>query len=305
MERDNFEGRLKRVDWSKYETAYGAASGTNDWGSVGEQLLNLASQDDEKAMKAAHHLWCGLCHQHAFISSAALPALPFILEVLDNANETIALEILDILLGFAACSVYPIPVPDDFNDFDNDWGDRRKLLRDHFSSFKHLLDASVEEISGVAGMSEESAVRIFECLHPKEPDIWIRELRNALQQELSRFSSLTSHANEEISYFAEKIVDRLTIGQTVPDVEIEIHLKYHGNKAEHDKAEEFVFEMLAKVDGTFNGYLGSASLSPGQFTSFSIRAPKSVAHQLIESLTGAGLPAGSYAKLEDDIDVPL
>jgi hypothetical protein len=305
MERDNFEERLKRVDWSKYETAYGSASGTNEWGSVGEQLLNLASQDDEKAMKATHHLWCGLCHQHAFVSSAALPALPFILEVLDSANESLALEILDILLGFAACSVYPIPVPEDFNDFDNDWGDSRKLLRDHFGSFNHLRDASVEDISGVAGMSKKSAVRIFECLHPKEPDLWILALRNALQQELPRFSSLSSHPNEEISYFAEKIVDRLTIGQTVSDVEIEIHLKYHGNKAEHDKAEEFVFEMLAKVDGTFNGYLRSASLSPGQFTSFSIRAPKTVAHQLIGLLTGAGLPAGSYVKRDDDTDAPL
>ncbi len=63
-------------------------------------LLDLASSDHDAAMKATHALWCGLCHQHAYISSAALPAYPFILEVLDSANDDLAVEILDILLGF-------------------------------------------------------------------------------------------------------------------------------------------------------------------------------------------------------------
>jgi hypothetical protein len=55
-------------------------------------------------MRASHDLWCGLCNQHAYVSSAALPALPFILEILDRAEEALTVEILDILLGFATCT---------------------------------------------------------------------------------------------------------------------------------------------------------------------------------------------------------
>jgi hypothetical protein len=38
------------------------------------------------------------------VSSAALPALPFLLEALDDASDELAVEILDILRGFATCS---------------------------------------------------------------------------------------------------------------------------------------------------------------------------------------------------------
>ena len=91
----NYTERVKAIDWASYHTAYGQAD------KVPEQLLNLASPDKEKAMNATHDLWCGLCHQHVQIGTAALPAIPFILEVLDVASEELSVEILDILLGFA------------------------------------------------------------------------------------------------------------------------------------------------------------------------------------------------------------
>jgi hypothetical protein len=94
----DYADRIGAIDWTTYHTAYGRADG------VASQLLDLASSDHDAAMKATHALWCGLCHQHADISSAALPAYPFILEVLDSANDDLAVEILDILLGFAYCS---------------------------------------------------------------------------------------------------------------------------------------------------------------------------------------------------------
>ena len=55
-------------------------------------------------MDASHQLWCALCHQHAYVSSAALPALPFLLEILDDAPEQLKVEILDVLTGIAECS---------------------------------------------------------------------------------------------------------------------------------------------------------------------------------------------------------
>lgn len=107
--------RLDAIDWSKYETAYGNAAGPHAfetakgkiverWGSIADQLERLASRDRSTAMDASHHLWCSLCHQHAYVSSAALPALPFLLEVLDEATDQLKVEILEILTGFAECS---------------------------------------------------------------------------------------------------------------------------------------------------------------------------------------------------------
>jgi hypothetical protein len=89
--------RLDSIEWARYDTAYGPAD------KVPGQLLRLAGGGPE-AMRASHDLWCGLCHQHAYVSSAALPAPPFIAEALDRADEALTVEILDILLGFATCT---------------------------------------------------------------------------------------------------------------------------------------------------------------------------------------------------------
>lgn len=92
------------VDWAGYQTAYGGAE------RVGSQLLALNSANHQAAMDASHDLWCGLCHQHASVSSAAMPAYPFLVEFLADACDTLKVEILDILLGFAICSMPDVPV---------------------------------------------------------------------------------------------------------------------------------------------------------------------------------------------------
>jgi len=56
------------------------------------------------ALAASHELWARLCHQHVYVAPAAVPALPFLLEVLEHAAEDLAVELLDILLGFALCT---------------------------------------------------------------------------------------------------------------------------------------------------------------------------------------------------------
>jgi hypothetical protein len=90
-----FEQRLKAIAWGDYHTAYGPAV------NVPGQLRRLAGPNRKAALDAVHDLWCGLCHQHVQVGSAALPALPFLLAVLDAADRDMTVELLDILLGFA------------------------------------------------------------------------------------------------------------------------------------------------------------------------------------------------------------
>ena len=90
-----FEQRLNAIAWGDFGTAYGPAV------NVPDQLRRLAGPDRKAALAATHDLWCGLCHQHVQIGSAALPALPFLLHVLDRADRDMTVELLDILLGFA------------------------------------------------------------------------------------------------------------------------------------------------------------------------------------------------------------
>lgn len=91
--------RVNDIDWSKFKTAYGDAS------SVPEQLNALESGSQQEQLEAAHKLWCGLCHQHAFISSAAEPVLPILLSLIGDVSEEVQVEIMDILLGFSVCSL--------------------------------------------------------------------------------------------------------------------------------------------------------------------------------------------------------
>jgi len=90
--------KLEEIPWEAFSTAYGNAS------DVPVEIESLFSNDFSIAKKASHKLWCGLCHQHAFVSSAALPALPFLLLALNQAPDGLKIEILDIIAGFARCS---------------------------------------------------------------------------------------------------------------------------------------------------------------------------------------------------------
>jgi hypothetical protein len=127
---------LQRVDWSRFETAYGVAT------DVPRQLTRLFSTDFDDAMQASHDLWCGLCHQHAYVSSASVPALPFLLRFLDIANDELAIEVLDILCGLAVFTAREA-LPD--------WqkGLRRSLLAET-SRFKALTCHQNEEVSAWA-----------------------------------------------------------------------------------------------------------------------------------------------------------
>jgi len=86
---------LHAVAWPTFHTIYGAAD------KVPEQIERLNSPDEKIALAAAGDLRAGLCHQQVQIASAALPAFPFIMEMLPSSRESVTVEILEILVGFA------------------------------------------------------------------------------------------------------------------------------------------------------------------------------------------------------------
>jgi hypothetical protein len=90
-----FDEKINCIPWEDFCTAYGRAT------DVPDQLRRLASPDQKTARAASHDLWCGLCHQRVQVGSAALPALPFLLEVLDSASPDLTFRLLDIFWGFA------------------------------------------------------------------------------------------------------------------------------------------------------------------------------------------------------------
>jgi len=61
----------------------------------------LASAYHANAYTASSDLHDSFVHQDVQLHTAALPALPFILEVLDRADDTLTWGIVDILYGMA------------------------------------------------------------------------------------------------------------------------------------------------------------------------------------------------------------
>ena len=91
--------QIDDIDWGNFETAYGTAEKT-----IPPYLKNIYCEDAKIALEATHQLWCSLCHQHAYISSASLPAYEIIKNRLIECNQELKIELLDIILGFATCS---------------------------------------------------------------------------------------------------------------------------------------------------------------------------------------------------------
>jgi len=138
MQQSEILKQIDSIDWSKYETAYGAAN------KVPTQLKQLFSESREEQFNATHELWCGLCHQHAYISSASLPAYPFLKSALGNSDEELMIEFLDIFAGFAICS--GVEHPEANGQLQKSM---REMLAKDFDFFKRL-----EKIEGEEGFAE-------------------------------------------------------------------------------------------------------------------------------------------------------
>jgi hypothetical protein len=137
--------RLAAVPWDFLGTAYGRATRTPD------QLMDLLDDDWETAFQASHDLWCSLCHQHAYVSSAALPALPFLLEALELGDDRLAVEILDILAGFAICTAPPSRTGPFATPSDSVWAvELRRRLQEERSRFEALRESAEGEVAEFA-----------------------------------------------------------------------------------------------------------------------------------------------------------
>lgn len=140
--------KIEKIDWSTFDTAYGNAQNT-----IPKYLKELYSINDKESLNASHELWSSLCHQHAYISSASIPAYDFLKDRLINANENLQIELLDIFYGFTLCSL-----KEEYRhceiDFINEM--KQKLLNDKtvFNKFtesknkeiKYFADLIIKEI---------------------------------------------------------------------------------------------------------------------------------------------------------------
>ncbi len=94
----SFLRRVLAVKWWAFETAYAPAVLVPLW------LILFRFAPRALARMAGHKLNNGLCHQHAYVSSAALPAAPFIVEALERKQPGIVADALDMILGFLQCT---------------------------------------------------------------------------------------------------------------------------------------------------------------------------------------------------------
>lgn len=146
--------KILAIDWRNFDTAYGNAAKDipyyvptgDDRGyvpNVAQSLLNLFLDDKRTALQASHDLWCSLCHQHSFLSSAALPAYDILFYGLQNLDDELKVEILDIIMGFSICVSKDLPK--------NSWqGQLRAKLEKDRTYFQMLLSNANEDIAGFA-----------------------------------------------------------------------------------------------------------------------------------------------------------
>ena len=125
---------IDAIYWQEFDTAYNAPE------SVPLDLKLLMFGDQKQALKASHHLWCGLCHQHAYMSSAAEPAFPFLMLALRESGDLVKVEVLDILLGFVLCQQADVEFTQRILD----------AIAEQRSEIETLKESSNEDVAGFA-----------------------------------------------------------------------------------------------------------------------------------------------------------
>lgn len=133
--------KIDKINWADFETAYGNAEKT-----IPFYLKNLFCSDTEIAMDATHQLWCSLCHQHAYISTAALPSYEILKIGLLQLDDKLKIELLDIFQGFSECTSdrYFVSRKIEISDWEAEI--KQKLYRD-IKLFKELTKHSNEIIA--------------------------------------------------------------------------------------------------------------------------------------------------------------
>lgn len=100
--------RLREEQWENYEVSEGSAK------RLDKVLQDLASRKRARAMKASHDVWRLLCRNGTH--SAALIALPYLVEIIEISSPDVQIEIADCI---KSC-VTGLPEPCDWrSDFLN------------------------------------------------------------------------------------------------------------------------------------------------------------------------------------------
>lgn len=146
-----FADRVCAVPWANFEGSCGASSLR-----IPDLLVGLASDDGHVALKASKELWNVVCHQHN-IASSAVPTMPFLLEVLDHAPEVLAVEIMDMIYGFAATISHSRLRP---RNERLDWESRlNEMLMAEVPRLQRLSSHANENIASFAQLSLEACSR--------------------------------------------------------------------------------------------------------------------------------------------------
>ena len=151
MKLDAIIQKINTINWSTIKVTVNWSDSTfGNAEEIAANLRDLFSGDTELAMKAAHELWCSLSHQHSYITSAAVPAYDFLMMGLSQLDDSLKVEILDILVGFAVCT------SDAFYDVSKrkplDWEiELKNKLTGDIQTFKDLSLHGDESISYFAG----------------------------------------------------------------------------------------------------------------------------------------------------------
>jgi hypothetical protein len=142
--RPEIAEKIDNINWSDFDTAYGNAEKT-----IPFYLKNLFCSDAKISMDATHQLWCSLCHQHAYISTASLPSYDILRIGLLELNDKLKIELLDIFQGFAECTSdkYFIAISQTPKPWEKEL--REKLINDT-TIFKELITSTNEGVSDFA-----------------------------------------------------------------------------------------------------------------------------------------------------------
>ncbi|MDF2193452.1 hypothetical protein [Paraflavitalea sp. CAU 1676] len=140
----DIENEIDKINWTGYHTAYGSATNT-----IPFYLKNLFCADNKISMDATHQLWCSLCHQHVYISTAALPSYDILKIGLTKLDNKLRIEILDIIRGFSTCTSDKYYTATNHTPADWERALKQKLLAD-LKLFQKLTNHPNSEISAFA-----------------------------------------------------------------------------------------------------------------------------------------------------------
>lgn len=140
-----YEERIDQTDWDSFSVS---AFRAGELPSLLKRLKGGTPADQERACAV---LWNGLCHQWIYTCRAALPATPFLLEALEEADGQLLEDLMDIFYGLVVCThprhkqdswLEPTPVG---------WFETlRQLLLENQSRFAALVNHSNPEVAAYA-----------------------------------------------------------------------------------------------------------------------------------------------------------